>query len=178
MSILSLSLTSLAQSRAEALLSEVQVASPCDVAWSDMTGSDRIRHCAQCQKHVYDLSRLTAVAAVSLIQEHQGNVCVRFWRREDGTMLTADCPVGVRRQVRRRRQRMATSMAAALVLAFLAATPRPPKPRKRPTDIRGKVACPPSQTMGLVAQPTLKMGEMVASPRLIQGDVAPTTVKQ
>jgi len=59
-----------------------------------MSGDERARFCAQCQKHVYNLSELTAQQAVALIQSKEGKLCARFYRRADGTILTADCPVG------------------------------------------------------------------------------------
>lgn len=58
---------------------------------------ERARFCAQCQKHVYNLSDLTTQQAVALIQSKGGKLCARFYRRADGTILTADCPVGASR---------------------------------------------------------------------------------
>src|SRR5262245_10819613 len=83
------------------LLANVRVASPCTARWADMTGDERARFCAQCQKHVYNLSEMTAEAASSLIREKEGKLCVRFYQRADGTVLTADCPVGTAAVVRR-----------------------------------------------------------------------------
>jgi hypothetical protein len=36
-----------------------------------------------------------------LIRETEGRRCIRFYRRKDGTLLTQDCPVGVRKARRR-----------------------------------------------------------------------------
>jgi hypothetical protein len=83
------------------ILSDIQIASPCPAAWDEMTGDDFMRHCDQCDKNVYDLSQLTAQAAVDLMREKEGLVCIKLWRRRDGTVLTADCPVGVRAGLRR-----------------------------------------------------------------------------
>ena len=96
------------------LLANVRVASPCPARWADMTGDDRARFCAQCQKHVYNLSEMTAEDASDLIREKEGNLCVRFYQRADGTVLTADCPVGAA-AVWRRVKRLA---AAAVALLF------------------------------------------------------------
>ena len=139
--------------RAQALLNQARVASPCDVAWESMTGDERVRHCAQCRKNVYDLSSLTALEALALIQAQEGGVCVRFWRRQDGTVLTADCPVGVRRARRRRMQQVARAAAAMLTLALGAAASRPSKPKKPVQVLQGKVQCPPQQVQGMVAVP-------------------------
>ena len=76
------------------LLANVKVASPCSALWGQMAGDDRARFCAQCQKHVYNLSSLTADEAAALIREREGSLCARFYQRADGTVLTADCPVG------------------------------------------------------------------------------------
>jgi hypothetical protein len=83
------------------LLDSLRVASPCHEPWSAMSGDDRSRHCARCEKDVHDLSALTRTEAEAFLREHSG-ACVRFYRRIDGTILTADCPVGMRtRRVRR-----------------------------------------------------------------------------
>ena len=101
---------------AEALLANIRVASPCQARWADMTGDDRARFCAQCQKHVYNLSEMTAEDASDLIREKEGRLCVRFYQRADGTVLTADCPVGVAAVWRR------TRTLAAAVVALLCST--------------------------------------------------------
>jgi hypothetical protein len=86
------------------LLNDLQVASPCTADWNEMTGDDDVRFCGECEKNVYDLSSLTSVQVRSLILEKKGKLCIRFYRRADGTVLTADCPVGVRQRVRRKRR--------------------------------------------------------------------------
>ena len=86
------------------LLSQTQVASPCSADWNEMVGDEFTRFCGQCEKNVYNLSMLTTEAAINLIREKEGNLCGRFYRRADGTMLTADCPVGVHHKLRRKRK--------------------------------------------------------------------------
>ena len=88
------------------LLDDIRVASPCHARWDDMTGDAQARHCARCDKNVYNLSAMTREAAEALLREKEGALCVRYFRRVDGTILTADCPVGVRR---RRVQRVAAA---------------------------------------------------------------------
>jgi hypothetical protein len=104
-------------SKRSMLLDQVRVASPCPASWETMDGDDRVRFCSLCEKNVYNLSALNAAAAQALVEEHADDLCVRFYRRRDGTMLTADCPVGLRRA----RRRLAT-WAGILVTACLAAT--------------------------------------------------------
>jgi hypothetical protein len=59
-----------------------------------MHGDDRVRFCSRCSLHVYNLSALTRDAAEALVNEKEGRLCTRFYRRADGAVLTADCPHG------------------------------------------------------------------------------------
>jgi len=96
------------------LLDSISIASPCSADWDQMKGDDRRRFCASCKLHVHNLSGMTADAATALLQQaSQGRVCVRFFRRADGTVLTRDCPVGLRQKMRR-----ALTRAGALWLAL------------------------------------------------------------
>ncbi|HJV21262.1 MAG TPA: hypothetical protein VJ570_01140 [Holophagaceae bacterium] len=173
---------------AETFLAHLQIASPCDAAWADMRGDDRKRLCAQCDKHVYDVAHLTTAEVMALFEGQGPLPCLRLWRRADGTVLTADCPVGARKVRSRRR----TRYAAAFILGLLAGAPAilgaqapmggAPAPMPH---LMGKVACPtpdpkpgptrggkprrgPKPTpqrpiMGLIAQPpSVTMGEVVA----------------
>lgn len=97
------------------LLDNIRVAAPCSADWESMTGDQQSRFCAQCEKHVYNLSEMTATAAADLIREKEGKLCVRLYRRHDGTMLTADCPIGMQR-IAKRMQRLITAGAAAIML--------------------------------------------------------------
>lgn len=99
------------------LLSRVRVASPCPASWARMTGDARVRFCAACKLSVYNLSELTADEAEQLIASHEGRLCVRYYQRRDGTVLTRDCPVGVWR-ARRALVRVGAA-AAGLALALL-----------------------------------------------------------
>jgi len=77
-------------------LEEIKVARPCRADWSAMQGDDTTRHCRTCDKNVYNLSSLSRAEAEGLIAEKEGKLCVRFYQRADGTMLTDDCPIGVK----------------------------------------------------------------------------------
>jgi hypothetical protein len=83
------------------LLQRVRVASPCNADWNAMEGDERARFCRLCSKHVYNFSAMLPEEIAGLIQAREGRLCARFYRRRDGTMLTANCPVGRRRQWRR-----------------------------------------------------------------------------
>lgn len=78
------------------MLSGVQIASPCPASWNAMEGSDKVRFCGQCKLNVYNLSAMSQSEAEKLIIEKEGRLCVRFFRRKDGTVITQDCPVGLR----------------------------------------------------------------------------------
>jgi hypothetical protein len=86
-----------------------------------MVGDDRVRFCGLCRKNVYDLSTMTSEEARAFVQGREGTAppCVRFYMRSDGTALTADCPEG-RRRVLRRRFGIAALASAALALAAAA----------------------------------------------------------
>ncbi len=98
------------------LLDQIRVASPCTADWDRMEGDLKVRFCGQCSKNVYNLSGMTREEAEALVAQTEGKVCVRFYRRFDGTMLTADCPVGLRK-LRFRRAIAATAVGFGLLLA-------------------------------------------------------------
>src|SRR5262245_7605208 len=102
------------------LFADIKVASPCQASWNQMTGDHRARFCSRCQKNVYNFSAMTADEINALVREKEGKLCARFYRRSDGTMLTADCPVGWRGLTSRLRGfRLA---GAGLLLAALTAS--------------------------------------------------------
>ena len=73
------------------VLENIHIASPCEVAWERMPGTERVRHCSECNQSVYDISSLSAHEAIRLLEDSGGNVCVRLYRRADGKVLTRDC---------------------------------------------------------------------------------------
>lgn len=99
-------------------LDELRVASPCPADWGKMVGDERVRFCGSCELHVYNLSEMTKREAEALIMKTEGRLCVRFYRRADGTILTRNCPVGLS-AVRRRVSRAAGSVLSA-ALGFFA----------------------------------------------------------
>jgi len=78
------------------MLDQVQVAKPCPANWDEMKGNDQVRHCTHCRLNVYNLSEMSGEDAERLVRTTEGRLCVRFYRRDDGTMITRDCPKGVR----------------------------------------------------------------------------------
>jgi hypothetical protein len=95
-------------------LNNVRVAAPCPADWDQMLGNDRSRFCGQCNLNVYNLSAMSRSEAEDFIARSEGRVCIRYYRRKDGTIITENCPVGLRKLKRRMSQ-----VAAALVSAIL-----------------------------------------------------------
>jgi len=63
----------------------------CPYKWQKMKGGSQTRHCGACKQNVYNISTMTRKEAVDLIKEKEGNLCVRFYQRRDGTVITRDC---------------------------------------------------------------------------------------
>lgn len=101
------------------VLANVRVANPCPASWQAMHGDDRVRFCEQCKLHVYNLSDMRRVDAEQLIEKTEGRLCVRYFMRSDGTILTRDCPVGLR-AIKRRLAWALSAAAATLGLVLMA----------------------------------------------------------
>jgi hypothetical protein len=98
-------------------LDNLQVASPCSAAWESMTGTECVRFCASCGLNVYNLSAMNRDEAEALIIQKEERLCVRFFRRDDGTIITRDCPIGLR-ALRWRIRAFIGFAATLLLLAF------------------------------------------------------------
>jgi len=99
-------------------LEHVRVAAPCPADWGKMVGDERMRYCERCSLHVYNLSGMTRREAEALVTSAEGRLCVRFYRRADGTILTRNCPVGLSALKRRATRAAAATFSA--VLGFFA----------------------------------------------------------
>ena len=100
-------------------LDVIEVANPCPADWNQMRGSDRVRFCKHCQLNVYNLSAMTREAAEDLVNRREGRLCVGFYRRQDGTVITSDCGGGLRFAARRA-WRIASGAVAATACVLLA----------------------------------------------------------
>lgn len=152
-------------------LDQVQVAAPCKADWEQMIGSERMRFCGACNLNVYNLSGMTRFEAESLIARNEGRLCVRFYRRLDGSIITKDCPVGLR-AIQRRVSCLAKAILAA-ALTFLASigvqSLIPGFPPPGPQVTTGVLALPNPAVVGLTVVPEdqlIIMGRMV--PRMPQ----------
>jgi hypothetical protein len=113
------------------LLQRARVASPCSVRWEDMQGDDRKRRCDQCNLDVHNIAGLTEREAEALLRSSfdddgvpKQRLCAAIFRRPDGTILTADCPVGlaaVRAKTRRAIARAAAAIGLTTLVAWAAA---------------------------------------------------------
>jgi hypothetical protein len=95
----------------------LRIATPCPISWEQMTGNSQVRFCDHCQLNVYNISELSRSEAESLIASAEGRLCARLYRRADGTILTKDCPVGLRALKRRLAKRTAAIFAAIVSLS-------------------------------------------------------------
>jgi hypothetical protein len=102
------------------ILDDCRIATPCPASWDRMIGDDRVRFCQECQLNVYDISHLTRREAEALLSAAEGRICARIHRRADGTILTRDCPVGLRALRRRISQRAAAVFASLVSLCSIA----------------------------------------------------------
>jgi hypothetical protein len=99
-------------------LRHVQVAAPCKVSWDEMLGDERVRFCGQCSLNVYNLSSMARADAEALIARTEGRLCVKFYRRFDGSIVTKDCPIGL--AAIKRRVSYAWQALGSMTLTFLA----------------------------------------------------------
>ena len=99
--------------RFDSPLTNLKIASPCSANWGEMYGDDRMRFCGECKLSVYNLSGMTKYDAENLLTNSEGRLCVRYYKRADGTIITSDCPVGWARVKRR------VSVVAAAVFSLL-----------------------------------------------------------
>ena len=157
-------------------LDHLRIATPCSADWDQMFSfeDERVRFCSQCNLNVYNLSGMSRQEAEALITKTEGRLCVRFYRRADGSVLTQNCPVGlkaIKHRVAWLAQvvlGMALSFVSGLGLYILHLGRKPyPLLNNRP------VYAPHTRTMGRVAftpklqpppPPPPVMGEAVAAP--------------
>jgi hypothetical protein len=142
------------------ILQNLRVASPCTADWELMTGDDKSRFCKACEKQVYNLPLLDAAELVDLIERTEGKFCGRLYQRTDGTVLTADCPIGLSVKLAKARRGRRVAAAAVLTSLVVAAgafvlgvsyggagiEPLPPL-------VAGGITAPPEPLMGDIAVP-------------------------
>src|SRR3954470_19325127 len=153
-------------------LEGVRVAAPCKADWEKMVGDERVRYCGQCSLHVYNLSGMTKRDAEGLVANSEGRLCVRYYRRADGSILTRNCPTGLR-AIRQRVSRIAGGALSA-ALGFFAGIG---------LDFGARPTPPTIHTMGAIAMPAREnyvapppnMGEPTMGDVMAPGEVVGKT---
>jgi hypothetical protein len=110
----------------EVQLNNIRIASPCPADWEKMVGDDWKRHCAECNLNVYNLSAMTERQVQELIAATGSKrLCVRFYRRADGTVVTQDCPWSLRAMTRKVSRIAATVLTAIMGVSVALARNKP-----------------------------------------------------
>lgn len=133
-------------------MKNVMIASPCTVDWNTMDGDDRVRVCGACKHNVYDTSKLTSKEILDLMAR-DSNACLKIYRRADGTLLTEDCPFGLR-TIRRGARKVSKIVASlwALALSFTSVSAQPSAvqtestPKQKASGNKAKAKAKNSQT--------------------------------
>lgn len=97
---------------------DIRIASPCQANWNRMRGDDRLRYCPECRLNVYNFSGMSEAEIDDVLDNQAGRICARLYERADGTMLTQNCPLGLRRAFRN-----ASRLAASFLSAVFAVGP-------------------------------------------------------
>jgi hypothetical protein len=100
-------------------LDNLRIATPCSADWDQMFSfeGERVRFCSQCNLNVYNLSGMTRQEAEDLITKTEGRLCVRFYQRADGSVLTQNCPVGLKAV--KRRVAWVAQVVLGMILSFV-----------------------------------------------------------
>jgi hypothetical protein len=106
-------------------LDHIEVPTPCPAEWDDMQGNERVRFCTHCARSVHNLSAMTRPEAMKLIAHTRGRVCVRYYRRPDGTLHNVAPLVQIQTSLRRASRLAASAFSAALTLSASAAAQQP-----------------------------------------------------
>jgi hypothetical protein len=105
----------------------LRIATPCSANWADMPGTDKVRHCGECQLDVYNFSAMTPLEINQIVTARAGRLCARFYRRPDGTMVTENCLVGFRGGILKTSHIAAAALAALVTIAPAKASATPPQ---------------------------------------------------
>lgn len=130
----------------KSILERISIAAPCSADWDNMVGDERERFCNQCTLNVYNISSMSKSEAEEfLLLRTHGRVCVQFYKRKDGTIITDNCPKGLRviqdktRKLLQAASAFLTLLATSNLFAWAQQTNEP----FRPMPLRGKVVVKP-----------------------------------
>jgi hypothetical protein len=117
------------------ILEDIRIATPCQASWDEMPGDDRIHSCPACSRAVYNIAAMTSGEVAAMIANREGRLCARFFRRADGTIITADCPpVAIEAPLAHqpksgfRRTQALAIVLVALLLVWMGTSDRQPPP--------------------------------------------------
>ena len=147
------------------ILSQVRVKEPCHVNWGGMAGDAKRRFCGQCQKHVHDLSEMDAESALVLLANEK-NVCIRYRRNRDGTIVTKNEKVVVSADNLSRRNWLARFTATAAGLLTMLTFGGCDEPIEQGEVLMGKFLPPEAGDPPQFAE----MGEAIAPPDIRIGN--------
>lgn len=132
-------------------LTDLQLAFNCPAQWESMVGDEQSRHCNLCKRNVYNISSMTRQEAIDFLEAKGEKVCVRYFKRRDGTILTAPCGKA-KRGFFSLKMKIATACAGVAFFGFpifmpvyAGARKLPPKAEfkrysKRLTEVRQQIA--------------------------------------
>ena len=129
----------------DALVQKLSIAAPCDVPWDSMEGDERTRFCGQCNLNVYNIAEMSTKDAAALVRKNEGRLCLKLYRRADGTVITDNCPVGLRK-IRDRMKRVAVAVLMSLAWVGLISSAQAQGLVGAPVDVRYGV--PANETLG------------------------------
>jgi hypothetical protein len=78
----------------DVILRKSSIPNPCPMDWDRMAGDERVRFCAWCGKHVYNLTAMSpdeTASLISTVHELGERRCVRLYQRPDGTLFASEC---------------------------------------------------------------------------------------
>jgi hypothetical protein len=130
-------------------VNKLRVAAPCSAPWDAMRGDEKSRHCEMCSLNVYNFSEMTEREVRNLIEKTEGRICGRLFLRADGTVLTKDCPVGLRAFYKRTVQRAGAALAAVFAL-FSAGFGQSTSQNDKACKTAGKIVSVESRNLNLV----------------------------
>jgi len=103
-----------------AAVDKLMIAAPCNVDWETMLGTGSVKVCRHCNLNVYNTSLMTRQEVADLLSADGPLPCVQLYRRHDGTLVTENCPIGLRRvrNLGRKLSRLAANIWATSVAAL------------------------------------------------------------
>jgi ankyrin repeat protein len=107
--------------KSAASFDRITIAAPCNADWEAMPGNDQVRFCEHCHLHVTNLSSLTWLQAMRLVEQSRGRLCVRYEQRAAGDILTNQLPPQLHQISRRVTRFAAAAFSATLSVASAAA---------------------------------------------------------